>query len=247
MIQRRWIKQKELAQGSTNDFIDIWDGGWCRYERLPDGSEKCWEILDRQITEDGFTETLRQLPAWKDPGLVLHQERVPLYCSQQHANQEILEVPGWRILSENILFLCEDISQETFSSDRIDVGENEYQLPQQARVLIQQRERETGQHVQHRRGENRRTAPGMPRAHQARQAHQAPQAHQVRQEHSHSRRGYTNREPYNKNIARNGQDRPEVQPAEKPLSENLPKPAPRPLPRLVGPAERAQMAQMNAT
>ncbi len=100
---------------AMQSFVDIWDGGLYRYERWPDNTEQCWEVISRELSEDGFTEVLRKLPLWKTPGQVLHREQLPVMV---HEQKDRFEVPGWEVLQENLTFEdTEDRMDETFAQN----------------------------------------------------------------------------------------------------------------------------------
>ena len=96
MIQRCWSKT-EVPIEST-EFLEIWDGGSKRYERWPDGTECCWEVIDRvidasDVSSQSFTEVLKELPSWNTPAAMLWTERVP-FCK---AGENTFQIPGWSI------------------------------------------------------------------------------------------------------------------------------------------------------
>ena len=74
-------------------YLNVWDGGSIRYERLSDGTERSWKVLDREATSTGFIETLLELPAYVTPSEVLWKETVSVF-RLPNGN---LQIPGWTI------------------------------------------------------------------------------------------------------------------------------------------------------
>ena len=73
--------------------LNVWDGGSVRYERLSDGTERSWKILEREATSTGFIETLLELPAYVTPTEVVWKEEVPVF-RLPNGN---LQISGWLI------------------------------------------------------------------------------------------------------------------------------------------------------
>lgn len=94
MIQRCWVPNNVIFD--TNDFLEVWDGGSKRYERWPDGTECCWEVIkvraDTAHTDMSFTEILRELPSWDTPAKSMWTERIPVLSSEGR-----YQIPGWSI------------------------------------------------------------------------------------------------------------------------------------------------------
>jgi hypothetical protein len=76
VIKRSWSKKSQISEHT--DVLDIWDSGSHIFERWPDGTEYYWNVVSRNLTENGFTETLRQMPRWQMPGQILRREQIPL-------------------------------------------------------------------------------------------------------------------------------------------------------------------------
>jgi len=76
VIKRSWSKKSQISEHT--DVLDIWDSGSHIFERWPDGREYYWKVISRNLTENGFTETLRQMPGWQMPGQILRREQIPL-------------------------------------------------------------------------------------------------------------------------------------------------------------------------
>lgn len=76
VIKRSWSKKSQISEHT--DVLDIWDSGSHIFERWPDGREYYWKVISRNLTENGFTETLRQMPQWQMPGQILRREQIPL-------------------------------------------------------------------------------------------------------------------------------------------------------------------------
>ena len=74
-------------------YLNVWDGGCIRYERLSDGTERSWKVLDREATSTGFIETLLELPAYVTPTEVLWKEAVSVF-RLPNGN---LQISGWTI------------------------------------------------------------------------------------------------------------------------------------------------------
>ena len=89
---RTWTKKRNTILQPSH-FLEIWDGGSIRYERITGATtikETCWEILDRAYTtESSFTETVKELPPWVTPVQVTFQERVPVLLTARG-----FEIPG---------------------------------------------------------------------------------------------------------------------------------------------------------
>jgi hypothetical protein len=83
IVKRIWKKSVEVSQ--QNPILHVWDGGSRMLERRSDGSETLWEVLGRDVSEDGFTEILRRLPLWKSIGEVMWQ-------GSNHAGWNIQEI-----------------------------------------------------------------------------------------------------------------------------------------------------------
>ena len=94
LVKRIWKKADETAKiNGEGLYLNVWDGGSIRYERLSDGTERSWKVLDREATSTGFIETLLELPAYVTPTEVLWKETVSVF-RLPNGN---LQIPGWTI------------------------------------------------------------------------------------------------------------------------------------------------------
>ena len=94
LVKRIWKKTDETTKTKGDElYLNVWDGGCIRYERLSDGTERSWKVLDREATSTGFIETLLELPAYVTPTEVLWKEAVSVF-RLPNGN---LQIPGWII------------------------------------------------------------------------------------------------------------------------------------------------------
>jgi hypothetical protein len=94
LVKRIWKKADEITKAKGDGlYLNVWDGGSIRYERLSDGTERSWKVLDREATSTGFIETLFELPAYVTPTEVLWKEAVPVF----RLPNGTLQIPGWTI------------------------------------------------------------------------------------------------------------------------------------------------------
>ena len=94
LVKRIWKKADETAKIKGDSlYLNVWDGGSVRYERLSDGTERSWSVLDREATSTGFIETLLELPAYVTPTEVVWKEAVSVF----RLPNGILQIPGWTI------------------------------------------------------------------------------------------------------------------------------------------------------
>jgi hypothetical protein len=94
LVKRIWKKADEIARTKGDAlYLNIWDGGSVRYERLSDGTERSWKVLDREATSTGFIETLLELPAYVTPTEVVWKEAVSVF----RLPNGTLQIPGWTI------------------------------------------------------------------------------------------------------------------------------------------------------
>ena len=94
LVKRIWKKTDETTKTKGDElYLNVWDGGCIRYERLSDGTERSWKVLDREATSTGFIETLLELPAYVTPTEVLWKEAVSVF---RFPNGN-LQIPGWII------------------------------------------------------------------------------------------------------------------------------------------------------
>jgi hypothetical protein len=94
IVQRIWlgVELKESQISTYTDVLDIWDSGSLRYERLSNGEEHAWEIIKREHSNNGFTETLKEIPLYKCPFNIAWQETYPLII-----NSKGFQIPGWSV------------------------------------------------------------------------------------------------------------------------------------------------------
>ena len=94
LVNRIWKKADETAKINGEElYLNIWDGGSVRYERLSDGTERSWKVLEREATSTGFIETLLELPAYVTPTDVFWKEAV----SVSRMPNGTLQIPGWTV------------------------------------------------------------------------------------------------------------------------------------------------------
>jgi len=94
LVKRIWKKADKIARTKGDGlYLNIWDGGSVRYERLSDGTERSWKVLDREATSTGFIETLLELPAYVTPTEVVWKEAVSVF----RLPNGTLQIPGWTI------------------------------------------------------------------------------------------------------------------------------------------------------
>ena len=93
IVKRVWTKIETDTQIHDNEKLCIWDGGAIRHERWPDGTEHTWEVMGREASQDGFTETLRERMAWQVPGVIQFREQLQLRVQ----SEKMFEIPGWQI------------------------------------------------------------------------------------------------------------------------------------------------------
>jgi hypothetical protein len=91
IVKRIWTKSTGPVKYTTH--LDIWDSGAIRYERLQDGTEKSWKVVDRQITPTGFTETLLDIPTYVTPAKNAWKESLPAHPLPGGGFQ----IPGWTV------------------------------------------------------------------------------------------------------------------------------------------------------
>ena len=97
IVTRTWTKcNSDNKHTAPSLFIDVWDGGSRRFERFPNGYEVCWEVINRELNDSGFVETLRELPSWETTGEIMWNEQIPLFSQSQKS----FNVPGWNVSIE---------------------------------------------------------------------------------------------------------------------------------------------------
>lgn len=89
LVERKFTETTDEILQSSDTFLEVWDGGSRRYERWPDGTECCWEVVSRH----GEVEVLRELPLWDTPAVVMWYEKIPV---KQEAGK--FQIPGWSVL-----------------------------------------------------------------------------------------------------------------------------------------------------
>ena len=97
IVTRKWTKcnsDDTLVQPTL--FLDVWDGGSRRFERFPNDCEICWEVINRELNDTGFIETLRELPSWETTREIMWDEQIPIF-SQSHNS---FHIPGWIVSIE---------------------------------------------------------------------------------------------------------------------------------------------------
>jgi hypothetical protein len=94
IVQRIWLELevKESQTSTYTDVLDIWDSGNLRYERFSNGEEYAWEIVKREHSNNGFTETLKEVPLYKCPFNIAWRETYPLITNSQG-----FQIPGWSV------------------------------------------------------------------------------------------------------------------------------------------------------
>lgn len=99
IVTRKWTKcnsDNTLVQPTL--FLDVWDGGSRRFERFPNGYEICWEVVNRELNDTGFIETLRELPSWETTREIMWDEQIPLFSQSQNS----FYISGWTVSIETI-------------------------------------------------------------------------------------------------------------------------------------------------
>jgi hypothetical protein len=90
LVQRIWTRSENKLQGVTNT-IQVWDSGSTRYERITD-TDMFWKVIERTLTDSGFTETLSELPAHLTPTDFTWKEESPVRIFKNG-----FEIPGWKV------------------------------------------------------------------------------------------------------------------------------------------------------
>ena len=102
MLERKW-EQTTHELPPTDHVLEVWDGGYRKYERWPDGTECSWELVSWDI-KTGL-QVLRELPSWDTPAVTMWYEKIPVYISKNNEFQ----IPGWSVTSR---FITEPIKSE---------------------------------------------------------------------------------------------------------------------------------------
>lgn len=92
MLVERTYTQTTETFDTTDTFLEVWDGGSRRYERWPDGTEYCWEVVSNGL-ETGMKQVLRELPLWDTPAAVMWYEKIPVLIKETGKFQ----IPGWSV------------------------------------------------------------------------------------------------------------------------------------------------------
>ena len=90
LVQRIWTRSENKVQGDASK-IQVWDSGSTRYERITD-TEVYWKVIERSLTDSGFTETLAELPVHLTPTDFTWKEESPVRIFKNG-----FEIPGWKI------------------------------------------------------------------------------------------------------------------------------------------------------
>ena len=90
LVQRIWTRSENKLQGVTNT-IQVWDSGSTRYERITH-TDMFWKVIERSLTDSGFTETLSELPAHLTPTDFTWKEESPVRIFKTG-----FEIPGWKV------------------------------------------------------------------------------------------------------------------------------------------------------
>lgn len=98
LVQRIWTRSDNTVKiQSETKRIQVWDSGSTRYERTSD-NEVHWKVIERSLTDSGFTETLLELPAHLTPTDFAWKEESPVRISDRGS----FEIPGWKVESKNL-------------------------------------------------------------------------------------------------------------------------------------------------
>jgi hypothetical protein len=98
LVQRIWTRSDNKLQDNTNTILQVWDSGSTRYERITayehvSDTETYWKVIERSLTDSGFTETLLELPSHLSPTDFTWKEESPVRILDRGA----FEIPGWRV------------------------------------------------------------------------------------------------------------------------------------------------------
>jgi len=97
LVQRIWTRSEKKLQDDTSKILQIWDSGSTRYERIPrceqtSDTEIHWKVIERTLTNLGFTETLLELPGHLSPTEFTWKEESPVRILKNG-----FEIPGWKV------------------------------------------------------------------------------------------------------------------------------------------------------
>jgi hypothetical protein len=96
LVQRKWLglaAENDSQIATYTDVIDVWDSGNIRYERFSNGDDYSWEVIKRELNDDGFTEILKEAPLYKCPFNIVWQESYPALLNSQG-----FKIPGWSVV-----------------------------------------------------------------------------------------------------------------------------------------------------
>lgn len=92
LVQRIWTRSENtLKIQSEINIIQTWDSGSTRYERSSN-TEVYWKVIERQLTDSGFIETLSELPNHLTPTDFTWKEESPVRIFKNG-----FEIPGWKV------------------------------------------------------------------------------------------------------------------------------------------------------
>jgi len=106
LVHRLWTRsqqarsQQARSESQTpvyKDVLDVWDSGNLRYERTLNGQDMSWEVVNRTLTDTGFMEVLKELPAYKVPFNIAWQETIPV-----NINNQGFSMAGWEVTQKII-------------------------------------------------------------------------------------------------------------------------------------------------
>ena len=91
IVQRIWTRSENKIKKSEKSILQVWDSGSSRYERIAD-TEVYWKVIERQLTDSGFTEILSELPNHLSPTDFTWKEESPVRIFKNG-----FEIPGWKV------------------------------------------------------------------------------------------------------------------------------------------------------
>jgi hypothetical protein len=109
MVKRIWKQTTDELQ-TENGVLEIWDGGSRRYERWPDGTECCWEVVRKEFQENCLTEVLKELPSWDTPAVTMWHETIPVFIPE---GDKEFQIPGWSVTYLRIPEAQKHVAQST--------------------------------------------------------------------------------------------------------------------------------------
>ena len=98
LVQRIWTRSdNKLKIKSETCSIQVWDSGSTRYERITGyeritDTETHWKVIERILTDSGFTETLLELPIHFTPTDFTWKEESPVRIFKSG-----FEISGWKV------------------------------------------------------------------------------------------------------------------------------------------------------